>query len=194
MGQRKIRGEPDSDASLMQRYCAGDQTAFHILYGRYRGPLRRFVTRSPGHSNEADEIVQEVWTAVIRGRRSYRPLAKFSTYLFSIAHRRLQDRQRRFGRTVGSSDESAPRPSPEDLIDDKATLPDTWIHNIQLRQALLAAIDALPPAQREVFILKAETDMSLEEIAAATGAKPETAKSRLRYAIAHLRVQLRDWT
>jgi RNA polymerase sigma-70 factor (ECF subfamily) len=84
----------ESDGRLMQRYRAGDHRAFELLYGRYRAPLRRFITRLCGNLDEAEEIFQEVWTAVIRARRAYRPTAKFSTYLFSIAHRRLQDRWR----------------------------------------------------------------------------------------------------
>ena len=183
----------ESDGRLMQRYCAGDNGAFEMLYTRYRASLRRFITRLAGNSAEADEVVQEVWTAVIHGRRSYRPASKFSTYLFSIAHRRLQDRQRRYRRRAAAFDDSVPPPAPEELVDDVTLLPESCIHNAQLHQALLSAIDALPPVQREVFLLKAETDMSLEEIAAATAAGVEATKSRLRYAVARLRAQLGDW-
>jgi RNA polymerase sigma-70 factor (ECF subfamily) len=177
----------------MQRYCAGDQEAFQLLYSHYRAPLRRFITKLTGNPDEADEIFQEVWTAVIHGRRSYRPTAKFSTHLFSIAHRRLQDRQRRYGRRAAAFDDSNPPPVTEERVDELSILPESCVHNAQLHQALLMAIDALPPLQREVFLLKAETDMTLEEIAAATGAKLEATKSRLRYAVVRLRAQLRDW-
>lgn len=190
---RGVHQGPESGGELMQRYCAGDQKAFRLLYSRYRAPLRRLITRLAGNTDEADEIFQEVWTAVIYGRRSYRPTAKFSTYLFSIVHRRLQDRQRRYGRRAAAFDDSGPPPVPEDIVDDLTILPESCAHNAQLQQALLLAIDALPPLQREVFLLKAETDMNLEEIAAATGAKVEATKSRLRYAVVRLRAQLGDW-
>ncbi len=57
----------------------------------------------------------------------------------------------------------------------------------------MAAIDRLPPPQRVVFLLKAEADLSLEEIAAVTGSNFEATKSRMRYAVAHLRAQLARW-
>jgi RNA polymerase sigma-70 factor (ECF subfamily) len=193
IAQRDVHDGAESDARLMQRYGTGDHEAFQLLYCRYRGPLLRFITRLVGNSDEANEIFQEVWTAVIHGRRSYRPTAKFSTYLFSVAHRRLRDRQRRYSRWLSAFRDAEPPPTPEEVVDDRVTLPEIGIHGEQLRRALHAAIDSLPPPQREVFLLKAENAMSLEEIAVATGAKLEATKSRLRYAVARLRAQLRSW-
>lgn len=183
----------ESDTRLMELFCAGDHRAFEALYGRYRAPLRRFVRRLSNNSDEAEEIYQEVWTALIHGRRAYRSEAKFSTYLFSIAHRRLQDRWRRHGRRTAAFDDSVSPPLPDQVADEAAILPENWAQNLQLRDALLCAIDGLPRPQCEVFLLSVETDLSLEEIAAATGAGLEATKSRLRYAIARLRSQLGDW-
>jgi RNA polymerase sigma-70 factor (ECF subfamily) len=152
----------ESDGQLMQRYRGGDLTAFELLYRRHRAPLCRFIAKLARDYDEADEIFQEVWTAVIQGRRSYRPTAKFSTYLFSIAHRRLQDRWRRSGRRAAVFDDS--ELMPEIVADEAATLPEKWISNVQLRRALLSAIDELPHHQREVFLLKAETDLSLGKL------------------------------
>jgi RNA polymerase sigma-70 factor (ECF subfamily) len=124
--------------------------------------------------------------AVIRGQRHYRPSAKFSTYLFAIAHRRLQDRWRRRARheVPGNTEPAA---MSEELSDETAATAEDWVQNVELRHALMAAIDALPPPQRAVFLLKAEADLSLEEIAAVTGSNFEATKSRMRYAVAHLR-------
>jgi RNA polymerase sigma-70 factor (ECF subfamily) len=58
-------------------------------------------------------------------------------------------------------------------------------------ERLLAALAGLPDAQREAFLLQQESELSIEEIAAATGVSGETAKSRLRYAVAKLRASLR---
>jgi RNA polymerase sigma-70 factor (ECF subfamily) len=192
-GIRAVRNAEESDTRLMERYCAGDHRAFETLYGRYRGPLHRFVIRLSSNSDEAEDIYQEVWTAVIHARRSYRSRAKFSTYLFSIAHRRLQDRWRRLGRRSAAFDDSVSPPQPDEIADETAVLPENWIQNVQLRDALLSAIDVLPRLQREVFLLKADTGLSLEEIATATGAGLDATKSRLRYAVARLRLQLGDW-
>jgi RNA polymerase sigma factor (sigma-70 family) len=87
-----------SDEELMGLYRGGDQAAFRRLYDRYRGPLIRFVSRMALDPSDVEEIVQETWMAVIRGRERYISNARFVTYLFSIARRRSMDRWRRRGR------------------------------------------------------------------------------------------------
>jgi RNA polymerase sigma-70 factor, ECF subfamily len=183
----------ESDRALMERYRDGDATAFNQLYRRYRAPVRRFVAKLCRGQGEADEVVQEVWLAVIRGARSYRPTAKFTTYLFSIAHRRLQDRWRSRERRDHAFGTAEPAPDLHEISDEGTTLPEDWASRAELRSALMAAIDRLPPPQRAVFLLKAEAELSLEEIAAATGASVEATKSRMRYAVARLRAHLTAW-
>ena len=185
--------DPETDHELMERYRAGDATAFDELYRRFRAPLRRFVAKLSWEQDEADEIVQEVWLAVVRGARSYSPAAKFTTYLFAIAHRRLQDHWRSRDRRGHAFTAADAAPDPDEIADEGAAIPEDWAVRAELRSALLAAIDRLPPPQREVFLLKAEADLSLEEIAAATGATLEATKSRMRYAVARLRAQLAKW-
>ena len=130
--------------------------------------------------------------AVIRSRVSYRQTAKFTTWLFGIAHRRLADRWRRRGRQAALLQEGPAAADLEQLVDDSVPAED-WMHNLELRRALAAAIDELPPPQRAVFLMRAEGNLSLEEIATAMGTGFETAKSRMRYAVAHLRVALEGW-
>lgn len=177
-----------SDEELMRLYRGGDQEAFRRLYERYRSPLMRFVRRMSLDRYDADEVVQETWLAVIRGR--YVPRARFVTYLFSIARRRVMDRWRRRGRQpeleASEALELAPAPArmqPESLVGDEA-----------LARAIAAAVDALPLLQREAFLLRAETDLTVEEIAQVTGTTRETAKSRLRYGLRRLRTALESWT
>ncbi len=139
------------------------------------------------------QVVQEVWLAVIRGARSYRPTAKFTTYLFSIAHRRLQDHWRSRDRRAQALGKSDLAHDLDEIADDGAPVPEDWAASEELRSALMAAVDRLPTPQRAVFLLKAEADLSLEEIAAATGASVEATKSRMRYAVARLRALLATW-
>lgn len=70
--------------------------------------------------------------------------------------------------------------------------PDQQLDRQLMAQALLNALAQLPAEQRECFLLQVEADMSLAEIAAATGVTQETAKSRLRYARAKLRAALEE--
>lgn len=176
-----------ADEALMTRYRNGEADAFEALYRRHSGPLYRFIGRLMRRSSEADEVFQEVWLALIHGRERYEPTARFVTFLFAIAHRRVADRARRAGRAIPDTIEAAddmPAGDPD---------PHASLQNVQLGEALLQAIAALPWAQREAFLLQAEAGLTLEEIAQATDAPRETVKSRLRYANRHLRGALEAW-
>jgi RNA polymerase sigma-70 factor (ECF subfamily) len=182
------------DEELLGRYIdANDQAAFQVLYGRYRMRLHRFVLRLSGDSHEAEEVFQETWMAVIRGKARYHPTARFAAYLFSIAHRRLADRWRRLKRAPAVRADGEDSFDPDDIADDLTVTPEEWTQHAQLRNALLTELGKLPVIQREVFLMKAEADLSLEEIAEIMGATHEATKSRLRYALARLRAALRTW-
>jgi RNA polymerase sigma-70 factor, ECF subfamily len=184
----------ESDAALMQRYSRGDQAAFEALYQRYRAPLYRLTLRLAETPAEAEEIFQEVWIAVIRGRQRYEPHARFVTYLFAIAHRRCSEHWRKHFRHRNRFVELAQLDGLPELEDsDVMVMPDHWLQNLELQAALLAAVSALPLLQREAFLMRSEGNLSLEEIALATAVPLETAKSRMRYAMQKLRRDLEEW-
>ena len=180
-----------TDEALMQRFQQGDGEAFEALYRRRRAQLHRFLRRMTSDS-EADEIFQEVWFAVIRGKARYAPTARFVTYLFAIAHRRAADHFRKKGRGALALEDNGQAFAEEDVPD--AATPLSALQNAELGKALHAAIAGLPLAQREAFLMQAEGELSLDEIAGITCVPRETIKSRLRYASRHLRKQLADWT
>lgn len=184
-----------SDAECMQRYRNGDAHAFRILYARYRGKLHRYALRVAGKSSEAEEVFQDVWMAVVHGKEHFRPEASFAAWLFGIAHRRAADRWRTLGRHA--PDAIDPHEQGEDALENQSTpsphTPDHHLHNDALGRALVAAVKALPLPQREAFLMKAEGELSLEDIAIATGTTRETVKSRLRYAQQRLREALQSW-
>lgn len=183
-------GDDRTDEMLMLAYRDGDAASFETLFQRYRSRLYRFLLRQCGQPATAEELYQEVWMRVVKARRDYEVTAKFSTWLFRIAHNRLMDHFRSQGRAAFegfdvedcSLDPPAPaHERPERVLERKA-----------LAAALVLQIEQLPVAQRETFLLAEEGDMTLEEIAAATGVGRETAKSRLRYALDKLRQGLRE--
>jgi RNA polymerase sigma-70 factor, ECF subfamily len=178
----------EPDEVLMQRYQRGSEHAFRILYERHRSPLLRFVKRLAPDGGQGEEIAQETWMAVITGRERFVPRARFVTYLYSIAHRRTVDRWRRSGRSPELGTEGL-----DSLTGPTQYEPDNQANNAALRADLLVAIDALPLPQREAFLLRAESGLSIDEIAAVTGANRETAKSRLRFALSRLRSALELW-
>ncbi|MEQ1629144.1 MAG: RNA polymerase sigma factor [Gallionella sp.] len=182
-----------ADESLMERYRDGDAGAFDVLYHRHKGGLYRYLLRLVKNQSLADELFQEVWSNLIRSRERYQPSAKFSTFLYQIAHHRVIDHIRQTPEAALSLD--AENDEGDSLVQQLPAAsdvePDEQVARKRVIETIVNAVAALPAVQREAFLLREEADMSLEEIAAATGVNTETAKSRLRYAVAKLRDGLR---
>lgn len=181
----------DSDEELMLAYGKGKAKAFDILYMRHKGGLYRYFLRQCGDSGVAEELYQDVWMNVIRTRERYEVRAKFTTWLYRMAHNRLIDHYRRHANRVLASfdDEEG---GVEELAARTHEEPENQLVRQRKVQVLGDLIAQLPEAQREAFLLKEEGGLSLEEIAEATGVKREAAKSRLRYAVAKLRHGLQE--
>lgn len=175
-----------SDEALMLAYAAGEAEAFEPLYARHRGPLFRFILRQVRVQATAEELFQDVWQKVIVARDRYRPEAKFNTWLYQIATNRLTDHWRAAThRPMASEDDMARlarEPAPE--------TPEHTLSVFEQRRGLQRALEALPPEQREVVVLRLEQELSLDAIGEITGAGRETVKSRLRYAMDKLRTRL----
>jgi len=182
-----------SDEELMLAYAAGDASAFDALYARHKGGVYRYLARQCRQAGIADELFQDVWMNLIRARASYAPTAKFTTWLYRLAHNRMIDHFRSSGHlTLVSSDDEAHEDAVIALPAARASEPEPRAQNRELGERLRAAVAALPPAQREAFLLQQEGELSLAEIAALTGVGMETVKSRLRYAVSKLRAELAD--
>lgn len=192
---------PDTrtDDALMRAFAGGDLAAFEALYARHQAPLYRFVRRlmAPQAAAQADEVFQDTWLRLIQARQQWQPQgATFRTWLFTIAHHRAVDRLRQGGRevsTTGGDDDDEGEPwQPEgpawagwpEAAADGAADHAFWR---AAGRRLLACLDGLPPAQKTVFLLHHEEGLAVAELAAALGVGFETAKTRLRYAMARLR-------
>src|SRR5512147_1826977 len=133
------------DEQLMLAYREGDAGAFEELYRRHKGGLFRFVLRSVRERALAEELYQEIWMRAIEARGRYEVQAKFSTWLYTIAHHRLVDYWRKKGLQVVSLDAESefsanPGSEPQRILEAKQGL-----------ERFARALDALPPAQREAF-------------------------------------------
>jgi RNA polymerase sigma-70 factor (ECF subfamily) len=182
-----------TDEDLMLAYAAGDAAAFDVLYARHKGGVYRYLLRQCRQGGVADELFQDVWMNLIRTRASYAPTAKFTTWLYRLAHNRLIDHYRASSHlTLVSADDEAHEDAIAALPGARGDDPRVRAENRELGERLRAAVAALPPAQREAFLLQQEGGLSLAEIAAVTGVGTETVKSRLRYALAKLRGDLVD--
>ena len=187
----------DTDESLMLRYAGGNLQAFNLLYNRHEMGVWRYVFRSVRVQAVADDLLQDVWFALARQAPHYQPTAKFKTWLFTLAHNRLVDYFRTAKQHVSLDGD-------DDVASDSVALVQTLAANSgfgplrrleskEQAQALLDAIEELPFAQREAFMLQAEAGMDVQEIAKTTGVSFETAKSRLRYARSRLKELLQEY-
>ena len=182
-----------SDEDLMLAYAAGDAAAFDALYARHKGGVYRYLLRQCRQGGVADELFQDVWMNLIRARAGYAPTAKFTTWLYRLAHNRLIDHYRASGHlTLVSADDEAHEDMVAAIPAARGDEPQPRAENRELGERLRTALAGLPPAQREAFLLQQEGGLSLAEIAELTGVGAETVKSRLRYALGKLRSELSD--
>ena len=181
------------DEDLMLAYAAGDAAAFDTLYARHKGGVYRYLLRQCRQGGVVDELFQDVWMNLIRARASYVPTAKFTTWLYRLAHNRLIDHYRATGIvSLVSMDDEAHADIVDALPGVAGDQPEVRAANRELGERLKHAVAALPAAQREAFLLQQEGGLTLAEIAELTGAGVETVKSRLRYASDKLRSDLAD--
>ena len=180
---RAMEQVPD-DTALMLRYKNGDIAAFETLYRRHNDALYRYLLRLCRHPDNADDVFQEVWGKIINAAERYRPTAKFSTFLYRVAHNCFIDYLRRNRRHTHSSDLEP------DAQADPGDPPEMLLEKGLARARLDRALLDLPDEQRDVFLLHEEAGLDLHEIAAITGSNPETTKSRLRYAVKKLRLAI----
>ncbi len=178
--------DTDADETLMLRYREGDTDAFARLYTRHKGPLYRYLLRQCHLPAVAEELFQDIWLKLIAARTGYTVQARFTTYLYRLAHNRLIDHYRVSTRSLPLSyaedcPEWAEIPAPPEAQ------PEHQEDRRRQAERLLHLLTELPEAQRETFLLKEEAGLSLEAIAQVTGTGRETVKSRLRYAMARLR-------
>ena len=178
-------GDSRTDEQLMSYYRDGDTQAFKSLYQRYRTKLYNYLLRQCSNKATTDELFQDTWTSLIKARETYRESAKFSTYLYRIAHNKLIDHYRRNSKAaLESYDEHNIEPTTHSPEDDVVAQ--------QQHGKFIQLLEQLPEAQREAFLLKEETGLNLEEIACITGSQVEAIKSRLRYAVKRLKAGMEE--
>ncbi|WP_339485408.1 RNA polymerase sigma factor [Pseudomonas sp. EL_65y_Pfl2_R95] len=177
------------DASLLLRYRQGDADAFAQLYQRHRLGLFRFLCGLCGDQALAEEIFQETWLSIVRSQTVQREAVLFKTWLYQIARNRLIDYWRKHGKRDALLDEYDEQ---EHAQVDSQRGPEQQLDLSQDQRRLQLALDELPPEQREVFMLRAQGEMELHEIAELTHTAAETVKSRLRYAMQKLRRLLEE--
>jgi RNA polymerase sigma-70 factor (ECF subfamily) len=188
----------DADEDLMVRYQRGEVRAFEILLSRHRRPVFNFILRFVGDKETAEDLLQDAFMRVIKGAEAYKRQAKFTTWLYTIARNLCVDQTRRrkhrkhasLDAPMGGSDDSG---TLLDVLPSNEMASDRKSVNKQLHETMQRAIAALVEEQREVFLMREFLDMPFKQIADVVGVPENTVKSRMRYALEKLRLELDEY-
>jgi RNA polymerase sigma-70 factor (ECF subfamily) len=187
-----------TDEALMTRFQRGDRAAFTLLVRRHQAPLYNFALRQLRSSAAAEDVVQETFVRVAQNAVDFKPSARFTSWLYTIARNLCIDSLRKLAlRRHASLDEpgrerDAAGPTlGERTADARANVERTAL-STQIGEQVLAAVLDLPDEQREVFLLREISNLPFREIAEIVGAQENTVKSRMRYALVHLQAALSE--
>ena len=177
-----------TDEELIAAFQDGDEEAFNELVRRYKDPLVNFAFRFLGNYSEADDIAQESFIRVYKHRDAYSPVAKFSTWIYTIAGNLAKTELRRRHRHEFFSITSRRNDDEEHTYElpDLSHLPDVDADRAIVSDFVQRALDKLSLKYREVVILCDIQDLSYEEVCTITGLNIGTVKSRLNRARAKL--------
>lgn len=180
------------EAELMSRYCDGDASAFREIYSRVAPRLLSYLTRMCGERSAAEDLVQQTFMKVHNARAAYVRGADPVPWMFAIAHRTCLDEIRRRKRSkvrLSQTDRGVPEEAAgiDGVAAERAPPPGA---DPAMVNAAMAALDSLPPAQREALILTKLSGKSIAEAAVITGATPGAIKLRAHRAYVALRKAL----
>ncbi|MFZ5469668.1 MAG: RNA polymerase sigma factor [Myxococcota bacterium] len=171
----------DADTELMVKVAQGDRAAFAVLFDRYQASVCRFTYRFVGDRARAEELAQDIFIKLYRTAGSYRPAAKFKTYLFKVAANHCLNEVRRGEYKVdhlpqGPGEEELELASPE------GAGPDEALHGRQLEQAVGEALSKMSERERAAFSMCRFEGMAYKDIADALFASEAAVKSLIHRA------------
>jgi RNA polymerase sigma-70 factor (ECF subfamily) len=176
-----------TDEQLMLRVQEGHVASFDLLVDRYKDRLFNYLLRLTGNRDDAEEVAQEAFVKAFIHAEKYKTIAKFSTWLYTIATNLVRNRMRSRSRAPqifslwgrGGSDDNE-----EKVIDvlDPGRSPDDKVNDVELSEIINRAIKKVPEKYRTCFVLREINQLSYEEIAAVTGLKLGTVRSRINRA------------
>ena len=168
-----------SDRQLGARIKASDHAAFRVLFYRYYEPLFRFVARRLPAGETPQDVVQDVFVRLWQRRATLKEDQPLKAYLYRIANNILIDqyRKREVRRTYAAQHA-------------ETTTPIVPVEDVDLEEHVMEAIEQLPEALREAFVLSRFEELTYREIAALLGVSVKTVESRMSKALKQLRVLL----
>jgi RNA polymerase sigma-70 factor (ECF subfamily) len=192
-----VGGEETSDAQVMLRVKAGDQSAFDYLVQKYRRPLVSFMYRMARNAAAAEDLAQEVFLRVYRSRANYEASAKFTTWLYRIAtnlavnHAR-DTRHERPEVTVSLDEPNEDTGATLELPDANLTVEQAMVRRERML-AIRSKVEALPEQQKMAVIMHKYQQMDYKQIAEILKKSESATKSLLFRAYETLREQLKEY-
>lgn len=183
-----------TDEALIEAFQQGNADAFTALVRRYKDKLMNYLFRYLGDYDEADDVAQETFMRVYCKKDAYKPVAKFSTWLYTIATNLAKTQLQRRKRFVLFPFKG----NPEEDDERRSEIPDTrYPADAEAERALREemiqrALNSISPKYREIVVLCDIQELSYDEICMITGLNIGTVKSRLNRGRAKLHVLLRD--
>jgi RNA polymerase sigma-70 factor (ECF subfamily) len=189
--------DPSSDAAIMLRVAAGDESGFNYLAEKYHRPIIHFLFRMVRNQAIAEELAQEVFLRVYRSRESYRAEAKFTTWLYRIAtnlavnHAR-DTKHERAARNVYLDTPDEETGTTPDVADDEISAEQHLLREERMK-AIRTHVMALPERQRMAVIMHKYQGMDYREIGEVLKQSESATKSLLFRAYQTLRGNLKEF-
>jgi RNA polymerase sigma-70 factor (ECF subfamily) len=185
-----------SDEVLMLRTGQGDRGAFDEIVRRYTSRMVNVAYQMTGDSELAQDIAQETFYRAYRSAATYKQIAKFSTWLYTIAINLCRNELRRRKHKFYSLEEMAERDEESSVridIEDKNAKPDRDVEQRELGKLIMKAIDTLPEKFRQPIVLRDVQGLSYEETGKILKLPEGTVKSRINRARQRVKVILEPY-
>jgi RNA polymerase sigma-70 factor (ECF subfamily) len=169
-----------SDQQLVKRALKGDERAFEEIVRRYQKPIVNFIARMVGNYDLALDLSQDVFVKAFVALRTYNEDFKFGSWIFKIASNTVIDHLRKGGPAISSLDKPVATEDDEIQLDlaSTALIPEEELEQTETRGILVRLIDQLPPAYRQMIVLRHVNELSYDEMAEITDLPLGTVKNR----------------
>ncbi|MFQ5769321.1 MAG: RNA polymerase sigma factor [bacterium] len=184
--------KPKSDAELFHAYLKGDVQAFALLFRKYQNSIYQFISQMVGNGTLANDLFQETFIRIIQKGFQFQETSNFKAWLFKVANNicidflRKRNRERKLFQPIQISESGNGR----DL--DSNSSPELDLIRKEETKLLWRALKKLPLEQRQVFLLRLESNLTFREIALIVDRSINTILGQMRYAILNLRKQLKE--
>lgn len=179
--------DQNTDEQLIALFQQGNNGAFDLIVKRFKDSLTNYTFRYLGDYDECDDVVQETFVRVYKNKDSYKPLAKFSTWIYTIATNLAKTHLRQKQKVNIFSFLKSKQPEDRFEVIDTGYSLDNITDSILLEKIIQSALDKIPAKYKEAVILRDIQELSYEEISEIIKANVGTVKSRINRGRMHLR-------